>query len=450
VIETLETRYAKTGDGVHIAYQVAGDGPPDVVYANSYMSHIEVSWEYPPAARFYEQMARFGRLVLFDRRGTGLSDPIVASFSLEDRVNDLLAVLDAVGLERAVLLGSSEGAAAAAYFAALHPQRVSALVLYAPLMVAVADDECPWAWTRDTWELFFAGLDEAWASGGGIELTNPSLADDPEALAWYARYFRLSASPALVRALMHYNLDVDIRPILPSIQAPTLLLHRRDETWLSVEQSRYAASKIPEAQLVELEGTDHYIWEQNADLVVEEIEEFLTGVRSSRATLRSLKTLMFTDIVKSTDRAVELGDDQWRRLLDRQDSAVNRQIDRFDGQFIKSTGDGVLATFDSPARAIRCALAIREAMRGLGIEIRAGVHTGEVDHRGNDLGGVAVHIASRVADTAEAGEVLVSRTVADLVAGSDVKLADRGEHTLKGIPDPWRLILRTRCSALAR
>jgi pimeloyl-ACP methyl ester carboxylesterase len=439
MVEVPETRYAKTNDGVHVAYQVVGDGPPDVVYANSYMSHVEVSWEYPPAARFYEQMARFCRLVLFDRRGTGLSDPIVGRFSMEDRVNDLLAVLDAVALERAVLLGSSEGGAACAYFAALHPDRVSALVLFSPLMVAVADDECPWAWTGDVWELFFEGLDEAWASGGGVEFTNPSLAEDAQARAWYSRYFRLSASPALVRALMRYNLDVEIRALLPTIRVPTLLLHRSEETWMSVEQSRYAAGKIPGARLVELAGTDHYIWEQNADLVVEEIEEFLTGVRSSRRSLRSVKTLMFTDIVKSTDRARELGDEQWRRLLDRQDAAVSRQIERFDGRLIKNTGDGVLVTFDSPVPRIRCALAIKEAMRGLGLEVRAGVHTGEVEHRGDDLGGIAVHIAARVAATAEGGEVLVSRTVADLVAGSDVTLTDRGEHPLKGIPEPWRL-----------
>jgi pimeloyl-ACP methyl ester carboxylesterase len=434
-----ETRYAKTVDGVHIAYQVVGDGPRAVVYANSYMSHVEVAWEYPPAARLYERMARFCRLVLFDRRGTGLSDPIVAQFSMEDRVNDLLAVLDALGLERAVLLGSSEGGAACTHFAALHPDRVTALVLYSPLMIAVANEECPWAWDHETWDLFFDGLDNAWTYGAGVELTNPSLAHNPDALGWYARYFRLSASPALVRALMRNNLDVDIRPILPSIQVPTLLLHRTDETWLTVEQSRYAARQIPDARLVELEGTDHYIWEQNASLIVEEIEEFLTGVRVNPTPLRSVKTLMFTDIVQSTGRAVELGDDRWRQLLDRQDASVHRQLDRYAGHLIKNTGDGILATFDSPASAIRCALAIREAMRALDLEIRAGIHTGEVEQRGDDLGGVALHIASRVANSAQPGEVLVSRTVADLIAGSDLTLTDHGEHTLKGLPEPWRL-----------
>jgi class 3 adenylate cyclase len=439
VVEVPQTRYAKTHDGVHIAYQCVGEGPPDVVYANSYMSHIEVSWEYPPAARFYDQMAGFCRLVLFDRRGTGLSDPITGGFSMDDRVSDILAVLDAVGLERAVLLGSSEGGAACVHFASLHPERVTALVLFAPLMIAIADEECPWAWSTDVWNLFFDSLDDVWAAGNGIEFTNPSLANDPIARAWYGRYFRHAASPALVRELMTNNLYVEIRAVLPTIQAPTLLLHRTDEAWLSVEQSRYAATKIPGARLVELAGTDHYIWEQNSDEVVEEIEEFLTGTRASRESLRTVKTLLFTDIVKSTDRAVEVGDEQWRRTLDRQDAAVGRHAERFGGRVVKNTGDGALVTFDSPTGAIRAALAIKDALRDLGLEVRAGVHTGEVEVRGDDLGGIAVHIAARVAAAAQSNEVLVSRTVADLVAGSEIHLTDRGEHTLKGISDPWRL-----------
>jgi pimeloyl-ACP methyl ester carboxylesterase len=434
-----ETRYAKTGDDVHVAYQVLGDGPPDVVYANSFMGHIEVSWEYAPAVRFYERMAAFSRLVLFDRRGTGLSDPIVGRFTMEDRIADIHAVMDAVGVEQAVLLGSSEGAAAGAYFAALYPQRVAALILYSPAVVALADAECPWAWTRELWARFFEAIEDTWASGAGVEAVNPSLADDPDARAWYARYFRLSASPALVRTLMRHNLESDIRAVLPTIGVPTLVVHRADETWLNVESGRYAARKIPGARLRELPGTDHYIWEQNSDVVAEEIEEFLTGVRRRRAPERSLKTLVFTDIVGSTEQARQRGDQRWRQLLDRQEAVAHRQITRFDGHFVKSTGDGVLATFDGPAQAIRYALAIREAMRGLGLEVRAGVHAGEVEHRGDDVGGIAVHIAARVVDVAGAGDVLVSRTVADLIAGSDVQLTDRGEQELKGIPERWRL-----------
>jgi len=434
-----ETHYARTTDGVHIAYQVVGDGPPDIVYANSFMSHVEVSWEYRPAARFYERMAAFSRLVLFDRRGTGLSDPIIEHFTMEDRLDDISAVMGAVGLDRAVLLGSSEGATACAHFAALHPDRVSALILFSPTVVGVADDECPWAWSQEFYDLFLDTLDEAWATGAGLELVNPSIAEDPDARAWYARYFRLSASPSLVRTLLRYNVEVDIRALLPTIEVPTLVLHRTDEIWLNVEYGRYAAKRIPGARLVELSGADHYIWEPNSDAVVEEIEEFVTGVRRGREPERSLTTLVFTDIVGSTDRALKLGDERWRQLLDRHEAVVHRQVARFDGRLVKTTGDGALATFERPARAIRFALAIREAMRGLGLEVRAGVHTGEVELRGDDIGGIAVHVAARVAATARPGEVLVSRTVADLIAGSEIQLTDQGQHDLRGIPERWRL-----------
>ena len=439
MVDVPEIRYARTPDDVHVAFQVVGRGPPDVLYANSWMSHIEESWEYPPAARFYDRMAAFCRLILFDRRGTGLSDPIVGGFTMEDRTADIRAVMDAVGLDQAVLLGSSEGGSASIYVAAMYPDRVTALVLYSPGIVLKADDECPWAWSGDFLEAFLAGLDDDWATGRGVGAVNPSLREDPEARSWYARYFRLSASPSLARTLLLHNAEGDVRPLLPSVRAPTLVLHRSDERWLSVEHSRYAANKIPGARLVELPGTDHYIWEQNADAVIEEIEEFLTGVRRGRAPERVLTTLLFTDLVGSTDLARRHGDERWHQLLDRHEASVRRQIARFDGRFVKSTGDGALASFNGPAQAIRCALAIREALRGLGLVVRAGVHTGEVELRGDDVGGIAVHIAARVATTAAAGEVLVSRTVADLIAGSEVQLTDRGEQELKGIPERWRL-----------
>ena len=436
-----ETRYAKTAGGVHIAYQVVGEGPPDIVYANSFMGHVEVSWEYPPAARFYERMAAFSRLVLFDRRGTGLSDPIVEQFTIEDRSDDLRAVMDAVGLERAVLLGSSEGASACAYIAALHPERVSALVLFSPALGGFVDIEGqgPGAWSAALRDRVLESLDEAWRTGAGVDVINPSLADDADARSWYARYFRLSASPSLVRMLMKRNFEIDVRGFLPSISVPTLVLHRSEESWVSVAHGRYAAAHIPDARLVELPGTDHYIWEQNADAVVDEIEEFLTGVRRGREPQRALKTLVVTDIVRSTDHAREVGDAEWRKLLDRQDMLVQRQIARFGGRFVKNTGDGVFATFDGPVSGIRCALAVRESMRGLGLQVRAGVHAGEVELRGDDVGGIGVHIGFRVAAAAEAGEVLVSRTVADLIAGSEVRLTDRGEYELKGIPERWHL-----------
>jgi pimeloyl-ACP methyl ester carboxylesterase len=424
-----------TSDDNHIAFQVVGDGPPDIVYASSFMGHVEVSWEYARAASFYERMASFSRLVLFDRRGTGLSDPIVGHFDMDDRTADLSAVMDALDLDKAVLMGSSEGAMACSYFAAMHPERVAALVFFSPVVAMVTDDESGSAWKRDFFELFLASIDETWAdpSGANAVLVNPGLADDPDALAWYARYFRLSASPSLVRSLLRHNAEIDIRPLLSSIDVPTLVLHRVDEAWVSVESGRYVARSIPGARLVELPGTDHYIWEQNAAVVADEIEEFLTGVRRGRDVSRTLKTLVFTDIVGSTECARELGDERWRQLLDRYEALVQRQITRFEGRLVKSTGDGVLVTFDGPGRAIRCGLAIREAMRGLGLSVRIGVHTGEVEVRGDDVGGIAVHTAARVQDLAQPDEVLVSRTVADLVAGSDITFTPRGTHALKGV-----------------
>jgi class 3 adenylate cyclase len=436
-----ETHYVKTAEGSHIAYQMMGQGPPDIVYANSFMSHIEVSWEYQRAVSFYERMTAFSRLVLFDRRGTGLSDPVVDPFEIEDRSADLGAVIDGLGLERPVLLGSSEGGMTCTHFAALNPDRVAALVLFSTTVAPLATDEFPWAWSPEFFQAFLDTIDVTWTdpTGAGVVLPNPSLADDPEARAWYARYFRLSASPSLARALLKGVAATDVRGLLPLVRVPTLVLHRSDETWLRVEGSRYVAEHIPGAKLIELPGTDHYIWEQNAAAVVDEIEEFVTGVRRQRGSQRSVKSLLFTDIVGSTVRAQSLGDERWRRLLDRHEVLVARQIERFDGRFVKSMGDGVLATFDGPARAIRCALAIREAMRGLDLAIRVGIHTGEVELRGGDIGGIAVHIGARVSEQAEPAEVLVSRTVVDLLAGSDFEFTDRGEHELKGVPGAWRL-----------
>jgi len=437
-----ETRYAKTPGGVHIAYQTVGEGPPDIVYANSFMGHIEVSWEYARAARFYERMGAFSRLVLFDRRGTGLSDPIVDAFMSEQRAEDIQAVMDRVGIDRAVLLGSSEGAGSSAYFAAVHPERVAALVLFSPAgIVPPSEVDFPGFWNREFVDNVLASMEEGWGSSlsEAMAVVNPSLLDDRAAMDWYAHYFRLSASPALVRTLMRTNALTDIRDLLPSIQAPTLVIHRRDEQWVSVEYGRYAAEHIPGARIVELPGTDHYIWEENADAVVDEIEEFVTGVRRAHDPVRALKTLVFTDIVGSTEHAREVGDEGWRALLSRHDSVTDRQVERFHGRVVKTTGDGVLATFDGPATGILCAAAIREAVRGLGLEIRAGVHTGEVELLGDDIGGIGVHIAARVSAAADAGQVLVSRTVADLIAGSDIRLLDQGEYDLKGIHERWRL-----------
>jgi class 3 adenylate cyclase len=439
---TPEIRYAKTDDGAHVAYQVVGDGPLDIVYANSFMSHIENSWEYPRAAAFYERMASFSRLVLFDRRGTGQSDPIIGPYEIEDRSADLRAVIDAVGLERPVLLGSSEGGMTCTHFAALNPERVAALILFSSTVGVIGDAAYPWVWTQDFFDMFLDTIEATWAdpTGTTVVFPNPSLAEDPAARAWYARYFRLSASPSLAKSLLVDTASVDVSPMLPLVKAPTLVMHRTGETWLSVEGSRFLAKEIPGAKLVEFDGTDHYIWEQNAAEVVDEIEEFLTGVRSERDPLRTLKTLLFTDIVGSTTTASALGDERWGQVLDRHEQLLRRQTERFGGQFVNSTGDGCIATFDSPARAIRCALAIREAVRALDLTLRIGIHTGEVEVRGTDVGGIAVHVAARVMSLSEPGEVFVSRTVADLVAGSGIEFEDRGEHELRGVQGTWMLL----------
>jgi class 3 adenylate cyclase len=441
VLAPPRTSYARTHDGVHVAYEVVGDGPFDLLWANSWASHIEFSWDNPTIARFYEHLASFCRLVLFDKRGTGLSDPVIGIPTMEDRMDDIRAVMDAAGSERAALFGSSEGAATCSVFAATYPERTSALVLFSPFIIGKADDECPWAWSEEFWNALKSAIDETWGTpeGSGVDLVTPSLSGNASAAAWYGRYLRAAASPAVAVALLNVNTQIDIRPVLPTISVPTLVLHRTDEIWVNVNYGRYAAAHIPGAVLVELTGTDHYPWEQNADEILGEIEEFLTGARSEADTDRVLATVLFTDIVGSTQRASGLGDAQWRDLLDAHDDMVRRQVERFGGRVVKSTGDGVLATFDGPARAIRCALTIREGAARLGLDIRAGLHTGEIERRGSDVGGIAVHIGQRVSALASPGEVLVSSTVKDLVAGSRIEFDSRGEHDLKGVPDPWRV-----------
>jgi class 3 adenylate cyclase len=313
--------------------------------------------------------------------------------------------------------------------------------MFSPFIIGLADEECPWAWSEDLWNVIRQAMEDTWGTpdGSGVELVCPSLIDNQLAKEWYGRYYRAAASPAVAVALLSVNTQIDIRPVLPTIRVPTLVLHRTDETWVNVQYGRYAAAHIPGARLVELAGTDHHPWEQNADEVVGEIEEFLTGTRSESDSNRVLATVLFTDIVDSTRRASELGDAAWRHLLDAHDEMVRRQLERFGGHEVKTTGDGVLATFDGPARAIRCALSIREGAARLGLEIRAGLHTGEIERRDTDVGGIAVHVGQRVTSAARAGQVMVSSTVKDLVAGSRIEFENQGEHELRGIPGAWRL-----------
>jgi len=413
----------------------------DLVFANSWLSHVEASWENPTIERFYEQLASFCRLILFDKRGTGMSDPALGSPTIEDRMDDIRAVTDAVGSKRAALFGASEGAATCALFAATYPERTSAIVMFSPFIIGHRDAECPWAWSDDFEELLHSAMENDWGrpEGSGVEICTPSLAENEQAKEWYAHYWRSAASPAVAIELLKLNTRIDVRPVLPTIHVPTLVLHRTDEQWVNVNYGRYTAAKVPGARLVELPGTDHYPWEQNADSVIGEIEEFLTGARHEHPSDRVLATVLFTDIVESTTKARSLGDRAWHDLLNSHDAMVRRQLERFGGREVKATGDGFLATFDGPARAIRCASAIRDGAQRLGIVVRMGLHTGECEIRGSDLGGISVHVASHVASLAGPSEVFVSRTVTDLVAGSGIEFVDRGTHQLKGVPGEWRL-----------
>jgi class 3 adenylate cyclase/dienelactone hydrolase len=428
------TRYAKSGD-VHVAYQVFGEGPLNLVIAPFFVSNIEVWWEYPDAARWLLRLASFARVAAFDKRGTGMSDRVTELPGLEQRMDDVRAVMDAVGMERAALLGMSEGGSLAALFAATYPERCSALVLYGSFARFAS-----WLPTEEALAGFLGYIDQAWGSGGAASFVAPSLANDPATQQWFGRFERLGASPADAIALMRMNSQIDISDIVPTIRVPTLVIHRKDDAGINVEGGRYLAEHIPGARYIELPGKDHLPWVgDNAMQIADDIEEFLTGARALVTVDRVLATVLFTDIVSSTEKAAALGDRRWRDLLDNHHATIRRNLTRFRGHEVKTTGDGILATFDGPARGVRCACAIADEIRPLGIEVRAGLHTGECEITDDDVGGIAVHIGARVAALAGAGEVLVSSTVKDLVAGSGLRFGDRGSQSLKGIPGEWRI-----------
>jgi class 3 adenylate cyclase len=428
------TRYAKSGD-VHVAYQVFGEGPLNLVIAPFFVSNIEVWWEYPDAARWLLRLASFARVAAFDKRGTGMSDRVTELPGLEQRMDDVRAVMDAVGMERAALLGMSEGGSLAALFAATYPERCSALVLYGSFARFAS-----WLPTEEALAGFLGYIDQAWGSGGAASFVAPSLANDPATQQWFGRFERLGASPADAIALMRMNSQIDISDIVPTIGVPTLVIHRKDDAGINVEGGRYLAEHIPGARYIELPGKDHLPWVgDNAMQIADDIEEFLTGARALVTVDRVLATVLFTDIVSSTEKAAALGDRRWRDLLDNHHATIRRNLTRFRGHEVKTTGDGILATFDGPARGVRCACAIADEIRPLGIEVRAGLHTGECEITDDDVGGIAVHIGARVAALAGAGEVLVSSTVKDLVAGSGLRFGDRGSQSLKGIPGEWRI-----------
>jgi len=439
VSEATPVRYAQN-ETVHIAYQVVGEGERDFVLVQGYLSHIDMDWEHPGMARFFRTLASFSRLILFDKRGTGLSDRGVGIATLEERMDDVRAVMDAAGSERAVLMGVSEGAPMCLLFAATYPERTHALVLHGGMARSTEAPDYPWAPpAAGAIEAAIELIEPYFFTGEDIDLWVPSLGDDPQAKEWLGRFRRAAVSPDTLAALFSMFLDIDVRHVLPTLRVPTLVLHRHGDRVVNWRAGRWMAEQIPGARYVELSGQDHFPWFGDSDAVIEEIREFLTGVRVSAEPDRVLATVMLTDVVGSTERAASLGDRVWRDLLDAHDAAIRRQLVAFRGREVKTTGDGFLATFDGPARAIRCACAIRAAASDLHLDVRVGLHTGEIEIRGDDIGGMAVHIGQRVSALAQPGEIMVSSTVKDLVAGSGIEFEDRGEQELRGVPGTWRL-----------
>jgi pimeloyl-ACP methyl ester carboxylesterase len=435
-----ETRYALS-EGVNIAYQVVGTGPFDLVYVPGWVSNVDMMWEEPRLAAFLDRLASFARVIVFDKRGTGLSDPVPDAElpGLERRMDDVRAVMDAAGSERAALLGHSEGGNMCILFSATFPERTSALVLAGCYAKRLRTADYPWAPDPVEREREIAETERTW---GRVDLTPtlaPSLADDQAFRDWFSRYLRLSASPRAAAALLRMNTQIDTRAVLPAIRVPSLLIYRTGDYDVLIDEGRWIASRIPDARLVELPGSDHLMWAGDAGEILDEIEAFLTGVRRGPTPDRVLTTVLFTDIAGSTERAAEMGDHDWAGLIERHHAAIRRELNRFQGREVDTAGDGFLARFDGPARAVRCAIAAGDAVRALGLEIRAGVHTGEVELVGDAVRGMAVHIGARIAGLAAPGQVLVSRTVKDLVAGSGLVFEDQGEHDLKGVPDRWRL-----------
>jgi pimeloyl-ACP methyl ester carboxylesterase len=434
-------RYVAVGD-VQIAYQVAGDGPIDILLHPGWPTHLQVLWEHPAVVRFYRRLASFSRLILFDRRGTGLSERGSEFHRFEQNMDDMRAILDTIGSDRCGLIGCSIGGRVALLFAATYPERTSAVATIAGHPTTFRDDDYPWGTTPEQLEGVIQTIRSGWGSGETsgdlLRVLAPSVADDVMSGEWWLRLMRSAMTPGEVIEDIHAMTGVDIRGILSTVHVPTLLLHRTDDRMANIEASRYMADRIPGARFVELPGADELPY-FGQDQLLDELEEFFTGVRPAVEPDRVLATVLFTDIVGSTVRAAELGDRRWRELLDTHHTLVRRELARFNGREVDTAGDGFFATFDGPARAVRCAMGAIEAIRSIGLEIRAGVHTGEVQVAGDDVSGIGVHLGARVGALAGTGEVLVSQTVKDLVAGSGIVFEDRGTHTLKGVPDEWRL-----------
>jgi class 3 adenylate cyclase len=437
-----KTRFAQHGD-VHLAYQTVGDGPLDVFLVDTWVHHVEAVWDFPEFARFLRRLASFGRLIHFDRRGTGLSDPVPLDRlpDVATQVEDAITVLDAAGSRQPAVIGLNDGTLVAMLLAASQPERCRSLLLFAATAKHQQAAGLPMEAIDQAIETMTRGLT---AGGGGVEFLARSRLGDERFAQDLGRLQRLSVRPGAIGHYYRQSMEADARDTLPRIRVPTLVVNRTGNPIVAMDLSREVASLIPGAKLVELPGTDHLAYSEDLDRVLDEIEEFVTGARTGADPDRVLTTMLFTDIVDSTTRAAELGDRRWRDLLDRHHELLRAEIGRFGGREVSTTGDGFFATFDAPARAVRCALAASEAVSSsLGFDIRAGVHTGEVEVRGSDLGGLAVHIGARIAALAGAGEVLVSSTVKDLLAGSSIDFGDRGEHELKGVPGAWRLYAAT-------
>ncbi|MFN2626878.1 MAG: alpha/beta fold hydrolase [Mycobacteriales bacterium] len=436
----LDIRYAQLGDH-HIGYAELGTGERTIVYVPTWFNNLDAIWERSVVRRFYTRLADLGRVVLFDKRGFGISDPIEPANmpTIEWWLDDITTVLDAVGASEVCLFGSADGSELAALYAATYPERVDALVLFNARARTLAAPDYPWGMPREELEGALTAFAHEWGRLAPDDGLFPSAGPGGWFRQWMARYQRLCASPGVAAALNRMLWQVDIRNVLPVIRVPTLVMHRRDAVVPPVEHGRYLAENIPGAKYVELDGGDYSPESGDSEAVLGEIEEFLTGSRHAPELDRVLATVLFSDICDSTQRAAELGDRAWRRLLDEHDALATRVVERHRGRIVKSTGDGVLATFDGPARALAAAVGLRDGVRRLGIDIRAGLHTGEVETRGSDIGGLAVHIASRVSAEAAAGDVVVSSTVKDLVTGSGLMFTDVGRRELKGVPDEWHL-----------
>jgi class 3 adenylate cyclase len=437
-VREADTRYADS-DGVSIAYQVHGEGPLDLVLVPGFVSHVELLWEEPSIARFFRQLASFSRLIVFDKRGQGLSDRVGPPPTLEDSMDDLGAVMEAAGCERPAIFGISEGGPMAMLFAATHPDRISSLVLYGTFARMSRAPDYPQGIPMAAYDAWGESIKREWGGPVAIDLWAPSAEGDIRFERWWARLLRHGTSPAGATALMDLYREIDVRAALPAIDVPSLVLHRAEDRAVTVDHGLYLAERIPGASFVELEGRDHLFLVGDVDALLHEVEEFLVGSRGAVESDRALATILFTDIVGSTEKAAALGDRGWRQLLERHDAAVRHQLGLYRGREVKTMGDGFLATFDGPARAIRCAAAVQEEVAGLGVEVRAGIHTGEVELIGDDVGGMAVNIGARIGSLAGPGEVLVSSTVRELVVGSGLEFVERGVQTLKGAPGEWRL-----------